>query len=107
MALRAEWRTNGECDTILIVDEESNMVCQGQPADAAVLSHFLTDMGDLNTWSGEPPIDDDKCSPAAWGALIIARANTGEVITMDPELYWTGISIWFRSRGVDYDTPPQ
>ena len=24
---------------------------------------------------------------------------------MDPQRFWTGIHIWFRSRGVDYDTP--
>ena len=107
MALRAEWRTNGEFDAILIVDDEANTVCQALAADAAVLSHFLTDMGDLTTLTGGHAIDDDKRSPADWGRLVIARANTGEVITMDPELYWTGIYIWFRSRGVDYDTPPQ
>jgi len=82
-------------------------VRQALAADAAVLSNFLTDMGDLNTWRGGHPIDDDQRSPGAWGELVIARANTGEVITMDPERYWEGIYTWFRSRGVDYDTPPQ
>ena len=107
MALRAEWRTNSEFDAILIVDDEVDTVCQGLVADAAMLSYFLTDMGDLNSWPGGHEIDDDKRNPAAWGHLVIARANTGEVITMNPELYWTGIHVWFRSRGVDYDTPSQ
>ena len=105
MALQAEWRTKSEVDTILIIDDEANTVCQALAADAALLSQFLTDMGDLHTWPGGDAIDGDQRNPAAWGELVIARANTGEVLTMNPELFWTGISIWFRSRGVDYDTP--
>ncbi len=107
MALFAEWRTDGEIETILVVDDEDNTVREALAADPAVLSNFLTDMGDLSTWRGGHSVDDDKCSPAAWGELVIARANTGEVITMDPERYWDGIYSWFRSRGVDYDTPLQ
>ncbi len=107
MALIAEWRTNGESETILIVDDEDNTVREALAADPAVLSNFLTDMGDLYTWRGGRSVDNDKRRPEAWGDLVIARANTGEVITMDPERYWEGIYSWFRSRGVDYDTPPQ
>ena len=107
MALSAEWRTDGEVETILIVDDADNTVREALAADPAVLSNFLTDMGDLSTWRGGHSVDDDKCSPAAWGELVIARANTGEVLTMDPERFWDGIYSWFRSRGVDYDTPRQ
>ena len=106
MALIAEWRTNGESETILIVDDEDNTVLEALAADPAVLSTFLTDMGDLNTWRGGHSVDGDKRRPEAWGDLVIARAHTGEVLTMDPERYWEGIYTWFRSRGVDYDTPP-
>ncbi len=107
MALIAEWRAKGESETILIVDDEDNTVREALTANPLVLSNFLTDMGDLTTWRGGPSVDDDKRSPEAWGELVIARANTGEVITMDPERYWEGIYTWFRSRGVDYDTPAQ
>ncbi len=107
MALIAEWRTKGEAETILIVDDEDNTVREALTANPLVLSNFLTDMGDLNTWRGGHSVDGDKRSPEAWGELVIARANTGEVITMDPERYWEGIYSWFRSRGVDYDTPGQ
>jgi hypothetical protein len=48
-------------------------------------------------------VPEDKRDPAAWGHLVIARGASGEVLTMDPELYWEGIYAWFRSRGVDYD----
>ncbi len=105
MALIAEWRTKGEFEAILIVDDEDNTVREALAADPAVLSNFLTDMGDLSSWRVGHSVDDDKRSPEAWGDLVIARANTGEVITMDPERYWEGIYSWFRSRGVDYDTP--
>ena len=105
MALSAEWRNDGETETILIVDDEDNTVCQALAADPAVLSNLLTNMGDLSTWQGGQTIEGDKRSPEAWGDLVISRANTGEVITMEPERFWDGIYYWFRSRGVDYDTP--
>ena len=105
MALSAEWRTNGEFDAVLILDDGT--VREALTADPAVLSDFLTDMGDLDTWRGGHSVDEDKRNPAAWGELVIARANSGEVMTMDPERYWEGIYTWFRSRGVDYDTPPR
>ena len=107
MALSAEWRSRGESDAILIVNDEDNTVREVLAADPAVLSRFLTDMGELGTWRGGLTVDGDQRDPAAWGHLIIARAATGEVITMDPERYWDGIYAWFRSRGVDYDTPNQ
>ena len=105
MALSAEWRNDGEIETIIIVDDEDNTVRQALEADSALLSNLLTDMGDLSDWRGGQVIEGDKRSPEAWGDLVIARADTGEVITMEPERFWDGIYHWFRSRGVDYDTP--
>jgi hypothetical protein len=61
------------------------------------------DTGDLSAWSSEP-VDEARRNPVYWGELVSARASTGEVLTMDPRLYWEGIFNWFRSRGVDYDT---
>ena len=105
MALSAEWRNDGEIETVLIVDDEDNTVRQALVAGPAVLSDLLTNMGDLRRWRGDHPINDDMRSPEAWGDLVIARADTGEVITMEPDRFWDGIYYWFRSRGVDYDTP--
>ncbi len=48
MALSAEWRSRGESDTILIVNVEDNTVREALAADPAVLSRFLTDMGELS-----------------------------------------------------------
>ena len=104
VALSAEWRTDGEVETVLIVDDEDNTVRQALAVDSALLSNLLTNMGDLSTWRGGLAIDDGKLRPEAWGELVIARADTGEIITMEPERFWDGIYSWFRSRGVDYDT---
>jgi hypothetical protein len=102
MPINAQWRTDGESDTLLIVDE-GNQVREAVQANPEVLSTFLTNVGDLAAWHGERSVPDDKRDPGAWGLLVIARGLSGEVLTMDPELYWDGIYSWFRSRGVDYD----
>jgi hypothetical protein len=102
MTLSAEWRTNAEADTLLIVDE-GNQVLEAVQANSEVLSTFLNNTRDLAAWHGERSVPQEKRDPAAWGRLVIARGPAGEVLTMDPELYWEGIYTWFRSRGVDYD----
>jgi hypothetical protein len=102
MAVRVEWRTRGEMnDTLLVVDAGDNTVRQAVPAAPTVLQDFLNDMVGLDTWRQGPAVAEDKRSPAVWGELVMARAKTGEVLTMDPELFWEGIYLWFRSRGVD------
>ena len=104
MTLTAEWRTNAEFDSVLIV-EDDRTVREALAANAEVLHRLLTDTGDLNGWHSTVKIEAEKRAPSAWGELVIARAQTGEVLTMDPEAFWSGIHQWFRSRGVDYDTP--
>ena len=102
MAVRVEWRTRGEMDdAVLVVDVADNTVRQGLAADPEVLRDFLNEMADLDLWQSLHPVSNDKRYPEAWGELVIARAQTGEVLTMDPELFWEGIYRWFRSRGVD------
>ena len=102
MALRVEWRTRGETDdVILVVDDDHDTVRQASEADPAMLRDFLNDMADMETWQKGPPVKDAKRNPEAWGELVMARAPTGQVITMDPERFWDGIYYWFRSRGVD------
>ena len=105
MALSAEWRIYGEFDTVVIVDDEDNTVREALTADAKLLSSLLTTPGALDGWHGDHTITDDKRDPAAWGALVLARSDAGQVLEMDPERFWNGIYLWFRSRGVDYDTP--
>ena len=65
-------------------------------ADPDRLSNLLTEMGDLEGWLGERSVAEDRRDPSAWGDLVISRASTGEIITMDPERLWNGVYAWFR-----------
>jgi hypothetical protein len=102
--LSAEWRTAPAGDTILIVGEGATVraACQ---VDVPILRKFLTDMGDLQQWRGDQPVEKALRSPEAWGDTVISRGHSGEVLLLDPELFWDRIYRWFRSRGVDYDSP--
>ena len=101
----AEWRTNGEHDVVLVLDDDTGQVREALVADADVLRRFLTGPSEMHTWRGRRPVQADRRAPESWGELVMARSASGEVLTMDPELFWDGIYTWFRSRGVDYDTP--
>lgn len=107
MELSAEWRADGKIETVLVIDGTDNTVQKAISANPSILSQFLTDMGDLRTWENGQEIGGDKLSPESWGRLVISRSETGEVIDMDPEKFWDGIYVWFRSRGVDYASPSQ
>jgi hypothetical protein len=102
MTLSAEWRTSGDHDAVLVVDD-SNEVREAMVASPEVLRRFLTNLSGMHTWRGGG-VAADKRTPDAWGELVMARAQSGEVLVMDPELFWNGIYTWFRSRGVDYDS---
>ena len=102
MSLSAEWRADGKIETVLVIDRTENTVQKAIAADPLVLSRLLTDMGNLRTWDIGQEIKGDKLTPDSWGQLVISRSETGEVIDMDPEKFWDGIYVWFRSRGVDY-----
>ena len=102
MAQRMEWRTMGSNeDSILVIDEDKNAVDRAQEATPAVLRLFLNDIVDIENLQGGVSLDDKDRDPDAWGELIMARAQSGEILDMDPELFWDGIYTWFRSRGVD------
>jgi hypothetical protein len=107
--LRGEWRTGNGPDVVLIVDEDQDRVREVFLATPGVLSKLLTTPGDFQdqAWRSDLSVDQDRRDPSAWGNLVIARAASGQVITMDPERFWEGVYEWFRSRGVDYDTPGQ
>jgi hypothetical protein len=105
MAWTAQWRTKRELTDAIFVLDDNNAVREVVPASQPVLSRFLTDMGDLKGWKSEAPVEGDSSSAEAWGQLVAARAATGEVLEVEPELLWHGIYLWFRSQGVDYDTP--
>lgn len=105
MAWTAQWRTKRELTDAVFVLDDDGSVRQVVAASQPVLSRFLTDLGDLREWRGDPPLEGEHSSPDAWGQLVAERSATGEVIEVEPELLWHGIYLWFRSQGVDYDTP--
>jgi len=107
MARTAQWRTRGQFDDAVLALDDSGTVCEAFTASQQVLSRLLTQLreGELETWRGDAPVGLDERDPDAWGQLVIARAGIGEVLEVEPELFWHGIYLWFRSRGVDYDSP--
>lgn len=101
MGLRIEWRSRAEGDdALLAVEEPSNTVLEAWKADAALLTDFLNDMTGLSAVSRDG-VDISQRDPDTWGALVIARSESGDVLNVDPQLYWEGIAYWFRSRGAD------
>lgn len=106
MALTSEWRTKGDLvDAVLIVDDTGS-VREALPASQDLLYRYLAQhVDDLEKWRGEQPVEGDNIHPEAWGQLVISRADGGEIIEVEPELFWKGIYVWFRSKGVDYNSP--
>jgi len=108
MALRIEWRSRAEGDdTIVAIEEGSNAVVTSWVANVDLLTDFLNDMvgldpkstsGDVKTANG---VDHSQRSPQEWGDLVMARSDDGDVLRIDPALYWDRIAYWFRSRGRD------
>lgn len=101
MGLRIEWRSRREGDDIIIaVDDTSNEVLRAWEASPELLSDFLNDMETLSDAdAGKATADSDN-----WGNLVLARSSEGDVLKVDPQLYWEGVAYWFRSRGSDPHT---
>ena len=107
MALSVEWRIHQGADAIVIVDPAAGRVAEVVTPDADLLKDFLAVTGDLQRWrkwTGWRSVDGDSRDPDAWGELVVGRADDGEVISVDPELYWEAVQRRFRSRRVDYNT---
>jgi hypothetical protein len=58
-------------------------------------------MAGLDTVVPQLEVDVNQREPDLWGQLVLSRSQSGDVLTVDPELYWDGIYFWFRSRGND------
>jgi hypothetical protein len=96
-----EWRSRAEReDALFVVDQESGTVLAGYVVDEALLSDFLNEMTAIGTEEAAT-FDVSKVDPEDWGDLVLVRAEDGEVLRIDPERYWAGIAVWFRSRGDD------
>ena len=108
MELRIEWRSKGDdANSIVFIDDDNNLVRRVVHGDNKALSTFLNDIGDLDSGWEETPVTEDMREPGAWGRLVMARANSSEVLEMDPVLFWHSISVLFRLRGTDAWVRPQ
>lgn len=105
MAMSVEWRLRDGADAFLLLDSRSHAVSAVCAPDEGILKSFLRVTGTLDAWQGWSewcPLEAVDQNPERWGELVLSRADNGDVISIDPELYWQGIYRWFRSRGRDY-----
>ncbi|MBO0691838.1 MAG: hypothetical protein J2P58_02980 [Acidimicrobiaceae bacterium] len=96
-----EWRRaeDGE-EAVIAVEESTDVITRVWPASPAILADFLNDMHLLESPSGG--VDEGFGSdPEDWGDVVIARSESGQILRVDPQLYWEGVATWFRSRGDD------
>jgi hypothetical protein len=102
MEILGQWRTRGHLDDAVFILDANGRLRWAIVATPAILSQFLTGRLDIDAAaSGDLAVDD----PADWGELVLELGSAGEVLEVEPELFWHGIYAWFRSRGVDYDSP--
>jgi hypothetical protein len=109
MTFVIEWRrkSTGD-DTLLAIEKETDAVIKSWPASTELLMDFLNDMKNLDDRPDERKsgngVDHIHRRPAEWGDLVMSRGDDGDVIWLDPELYWDGVAYWFRSKGLDPHT---
>jgi hypothetical protein len=106
MTTRIEWRTKGRGDDALLFvrefGEAGDTVLKAWDADGGRITDFLNQMEDLDTAAVGLETNVDQRDPLDWGELVLARAQPGgDVLQIDPEIYWDKIYYWFRSRGID------
>jgi hypothetical protein len=101
--MRFEWRSKkaGD-DALLAVNDEGSSVVHVWTADGPLITDFLNDMDRLEAQHNQPNgLDIAQRVPQYWGPLVMARSEKGDILHVDPELYWDRLTFWFRSRGLD------
>jgi hypothetical protein len=105
MTLRIEWRTRAEGDdTVLAVEEGSGAVVSAWKAETELLTDYLNDMIGMDIDKdpkGGNGVDHTQHRPQEWGDIVMSRSEAGDVLWVDPGLYWERIAYWFRARGLD------
>ena len=106
MTARIEWRTRGKGkDTLIYVSEfgeDANTAVKSWEATPDVLSDFLNDMSSIDTGFIELETNVEDRNPEEWGDLVMTRARDGgDVLSINPELYWDAVYYWFRAHGRD------
>ncbi|MDA1035473.1 MAG: hypothetical protein O3B65_01165 [Chloroflexi bacterium] len=102
--MRFEWRSKGEGIDALIAVDDKNTVQEAWDATAPLIEDFLNDMTGLGGKDGASNLDVDEQDPQSWGGLVLTRSDEGDILTIDPEMYWDRIAFWFRARGFDPHT---
>lgn len=103
--MSVEWRLRDGADALLLVDASESAVSEVAPPDEAMLKSYLAVTGNVDawrSWTAWRPVDGEGRDPEEWGELVLSRADNGDIISIDPELFWERVHRWFRSRGVDF-----
>jgi hypothetical protein len=87
-------------DALLTIEDGTDRVVKAWPIRPELLTDFLNDMDNLENY-GESGIDVSQLNPTNWGDLVIARSEDGDVLSVNPQLYWEGLAGWYRSVGRD------
>ena len=97
---RLEWRGAKLSEQAILAIDASDTVVRTWAADPAILKDLLNDMRGFDT-TGAAGGEQSAASAADFGPLILARSESGDVLSIDPQRYWEGVSDWFRTRGDD------
>ena len=107
MSLRYEWRTrivldgDAQNDALVVIDERDGTVVRFWPVSPELLIDYLNEMETLTSAEAIGASSPQAMKSGNWGDLVVARGEAGDVLFVDPELYWDGIATWFRSHGSD------
>ena len=100
--MRIEWRYGKQSgDALLAVDESANSLLVVWQASGASLADFLNEMVESREHSRRAPDGTAAVTPEDLGDLVVARSDDGEVLWVNPELYWDRVGALFRARGED------
>jgi hypothetical protein len=103
--MTVQWRNDQGTDAIVLLDASANVISEVPSPDETDLKSYLSVVGDLEAWRGVlrwRSVESSRSDPEKWGRLVLSRDDAGDVMFVDPELFWDGVYRWFRSRGVDY-----
>jgi hypothetical protein len=105
--MKVEWRVRDGADAIVLVDPSAESVAAFARPGENELKAYLAVAGNLERWrdsiSWQAAAGETR-DPTFWGQLVLSRDDDGDVLYIDPELFWDGVYRWFRSRGVDYNS---
>ena len=100
--MRIEWRYSKQSgDALVAVDDLANTPLVVWEGSGASLADFLNEMTESRDRSRRAPDGMAAKAPGDLGDLVLARSDDGEVLWVNPELYWDRVGAVFRSRGED------